>query len=306
MATARVSVDVQYQIREEVLDKISKIDPYNRPILASIGRRNVKNTYVQWTTQELAEPSSSNAEVHGFTTTFAAADSTKRGQANNYTQLIAKKVAVDLSMEAVDVAGLGVGNELKEQKSLKFTEMLNDVEASAISANTAVQPLPNSSQAGVMAGIQTFVTNNAIVAGSGTYPSYITPDMYDDLAVLVKKDGGMPNKTFSGLQCLRQISGWVTQTTREIGNDGRRMTNIIEQYRGVAGLQDLIYHSQLTTVLLMLETGRFEMGWLREPKWHPYPDGIYDYSGGTYKTECTLISLQQKASGKITSLGYTA
>src|SRR3990167_5264535 len=142
MATTRVSIDVQFRVREQVLDKIAKLDPYLRPVLASIGRQNLKSTKPEWTLQKLALPSASNSNAHGFTTTFAATDSTKRTQESNYTQLMDKPVAVDLSHEAVEIAGLGVGNELSEQKTLRSTELLNDVEAMAVSANIRTQPLP--------------------------------------------------------------------------------------------------------------------------------------------------------------------
>lgn len=307
MASTTVNIETQKRVRELVLDKISKIDPYNRPVMASIGRQDIRGTKPEWTLQELATPSASNTNVHGFQTVFAAADVTNRTQDYNYTQLMDKPVAVDLSHEAVDVAGIPIGGELKEQQTLKSTELLNDVEAMLVSANTRTQPLPNTGTAGISGGMQTFIDNNKITAGSGAFiETVVTPGMWTNLQILIKKDGGIPNKAFMGLEALDTVAGWVQQVTREVGNDGRRLTQVIEQIRGLAGLIDLVYESNLTTAILMIETARWKTGWLREPKWHPYPDGIYDYHGGVYKCEASLISFAEKANGKITNLSYLA
>ena len=63
--------------------------------------------------------------------------------------------------------------------------------------------------------------------------------------------------------------------------------------------------SDLLTVILALETARWQTAWLREPKWYPYPDGLADLHGGNYKTEVSLISWAEKASGIVTGLEYT-
>src|SRR3990167_6054410 len=112
MASTTVNIEQQKRIRELVLDQIAKLDPNTRPVLASIGRKNIKGTKPEWTLQELADPSAVNKNVHGFETTFAAADWSARTQDSNYTQLMDKPVAVDLSHESVEVAGIPMGGEL--------------------------------------------------------------------------------------------------------------------------------------------------------------------------------------------------
>lgn len=308
MASTSINIEQQLRMRELVLDKISEIDPYNRPVMASIGRMPIKGTKPEWTLQQLAVPSAQNKQVHGFATSFGASNYTARTQDFNYTQLMYKPVAVDLSEEAVNVAGLGVGNELKNQKTLKSGELLNDVEAMAISNNTRTQPLPNTGTPGISGGMQTFIATNIITAGAGDFPeTEMTPGMWDALNTQVKKNGGNPNKGFMGLNCLTTVAGWVKQVTREVGNDGRRLTQVVEQIRGIAGLIDLVYNYNLTNAMLLIETGRWSLAWLRAPEWYPYPDGINDYHGGSYKCEASLISYAEKANGKISGLtSYTA
>ena len=308
-ASTGVNVEGQLRMREQVLDKISKIDPYNRPVLDALGREDATATKVEWTKQTLEVPVATNQNVHGFATSFALTDFSARTQDYNYTQLLKKQVSVDLSEEAVRKAGIADGpdGELNNQKELKLDAILNDVEATIISNNTRTQPLPQSNQAGIAGGIQTFIATNIIAAGSGDFQEpYLTPEAYDTLAQRCKKKGGSPDKTFCGIQAKRAISGWVTQVNRPISDSGKKLTKVINQYETVSGMQDIIISMSLTTVLLMLETGRWKVSWLREPKWHPYPDGVTDAHGGAYKCEMTLVSFAEEASGKITGLNYTA
>lgn len=308
MADTHVNIETQLRIRETVLDSISKIDPYgDRPVMTSIGRKDIEGTKPEWTKQALDVPTATNKQTHGFTITFAAADWKDRTQDSNYTQLMNKKVAVNLSHEATSVAGIPKGGELDEQKTLKYDALLNDVEAMLISGNARVQPLPGATaQSGQSGGIQTFVVTNAIVAGSTNYPSKtLMPAYYHTLAQKCKKQGGKPNKSFCGIGAKEAIAGWITQVNRPVSDQGRKLVNVINQYETVSGMQDIVLHMQLTSVLLMIETGRFDTGWLREPKWFPYPANG-DFHGGDYRLEATLISWAEEASGKITGLSYTA
>ena len=172
MAEANVNIEAQLRIRETVLDSISTIDPYGeRQVMTSIGRQDIEGTKPEWSKQTLDVPSATNTQTHGFTVTFATADWRARTQDFNYTQLMNKKVAVDLSHEKVRVAGIPKGGELDKQKTLKYNALLNDVEAMFVSANTRVQPLPGATaQSGRSAGIQTFIVTNAIAVGAGSFP----------------------------------------------------------------------------------------------------------------------------------------
>jgi len=304
-----VNIELQYRQRETVLDTISKIDPYgDRPVLTSIGRKNISGTKPEWTKQTLETPSASNTNAHGFTVTFAATDWTARTQEYNYTQLMNKKVSVDLSKEAVDTAGIskGVDGELNEQKRLKSDALFNDVEAMLISANTRVQPLPDSAQDGVSGGMQTYIATNVIAAGSGEWPQRtLQPGMYHNIAQRCKKKGGRPNKTFCGIGAKEAIASWITQVNRPVSDQGKKLVNVINQYETVSGMQDIVLHMQLTDVLLMIETGRWQTAWLRSPKWYPYPANG-DFHGGDYRLEASLISWAEEANGKISGLSYTS
>src|SRR3990167_5982600 len=308
MADEHVNIETQLRIRETVLDSISTIDPYGeRQVMTSIGRQYIEGTKPEWTKQTLDVPSSTNTNAHGFTVTFASGDWKARTQDFNYTQLMDKKVAVDLSHEKVRVAGIPKGGELDKQKTLKYNALLNDLEAAVISGNTGVQPFPGATaQAGRMAGIQTFIVTNAIAVGAGNFPSKsLERSYYHTLAQKCKKAGGRPNKTFCGIGAKEAVGSWVTQTNRNVSDQGRKLQTVIDTYETVSGVQDIILHLQLSSTLLMLETGRWDIGWMREPQWFPYPANG-DFHGGDYRLESSLIAWAEESSGSITGLQYTA
>ena len=317
MADVHVNIEQQFRTREQVIDKITNISPTERPFLAAVGKMDATNTKVEWTKDTLAAASSANKEAHGFTVTFAAADWTARTQDSNQCQLLKKQVSVDLSHEAVEKVGIGRGmmGELNNQKKNKLDELTNDIEATLLSNNAAVAPLPNTGTAGQSKGVQAFLTQNVVACGSGEYPeATLRQEYYDDLASKCLKQGGYPLDVFCGIQAKRAVAGWVDQVNRPISDSGKKLTNVVNQYETVVGVQDIHYDRFLVdssgnySVLIMVEAGRFKTAWLREPnwKWVSGPETVQgDFFGGYYATELTLVAMAPESSGKMTGLGYT-
>lgn len=307
MADAHVNIEQQIRLREQVLDQITNISPKDRPFMAAVGRRDATNTTVEWTNDTLDAPVTTNEQAHGFAVTFAGTDWTARTQDLNYCQLMSKQVSVDLSHESVEKVGIGRGpdGELEYQKGNKLQSLLNDIEYTLVSNNQRIQPLPNTGTAGRLRGAQRWIAANAVNAtvgyeGQGT----LSQQMFDDLAGMVWAAGGSPDKVFSGLQAKRAVGNWVTQVNRPVSDSGKKLTNVVNQYENVSGFVDLILERALTNVLLLIESGKWEIAWLREPKWYDIAQ-TGDFKGGYFAAEMTLVSKAQAASGKITNLSYT-
>ena len=307
MADVHVNIEQQLRIREQVLDKITNISPKDRPFLAALKRRDATNTKVEWTKDALAAASSTNTNNHGFTVTFDAADWAARTQDFNNTQLLKKQASVDLSHESVEKVGLGRGpnTELGYQKELKMDELMNDVEATLLSNNDRVAPLPNTGTAGQSRGATRWISTNVITCGAGSYPERtLEPEYYDDANQKAWSKGGAPDKVFCGVQAKRAVNGWITQVNRPVSDAGKKLTAVVNQYEGVTGMQDLLLSRNLSTVLLLIEVARWETAWLREPKWYPIAQ-TGDFLGGYYATELTLVALAEASSAKIENLNYT-
>jgi len=308
MADNHVNIEQQVRQREQVLDSITNLSPKDRPIMAALGRQDATSTKVEWVKESLAAAVDNDKNAHGFAVTFDAADWSARTQDFNYTQLMKKQASVDLSHESVEKVGLGRGpkTELNHQKTLKLDELLNNVEKTIVSNNDRIQPLPNTGTAGQLRGIQKFIVTNTITVGTTKYPEKtLQPVAYDDLAQKSWQQGGYPEKVFGGVQIKRAIAGWVTQVNRPVSDGGKKLTAVINQYESVPGMQDIILSRYLTNVLLMLETGRWKLSYLREPKWYDIAQ-TGDFLGGYYATELTVVALAEESSGKITGFSYTA
>jgi len=301
MATTHVNIEQQKTIRENVLDVITTISPKDRPALAKFGRQDVTNTTVTWTTDVLDTPSAVNKNNHGFTVTFAAADYTVGAQVSNYTQLLMKQVAVDESMLAVKVAGASEG-ELNRQKNIKMESILNDLEATIVSNNTGVAPLPNTGTVGVSKGCQSLVSN-IIDSSQQDYGRVLSKSLFNSLSRLCYNSGGKPDIAMMGAEAKDAVAGWVQQINRPVSDDGKKLTDVVNQVETTTGFQDLILERNIPTAVLLLESQYFKTGWLRELRWKDVgPTG--DFVGGWYTLEATLICLAPQSSGKITGLNY--
>lgn len=306
MATTHVNIEQQKSIREALLDIVTNLSPKDRPLMAKFGRQDVKNTTVTWTTDALASRSAANQNVHGNTITFAAADWSARSPISNYTQLMEKKVSVDRTMNVVTVAGVPEG-EWERQKKLKLDELLNDAEACLASNNSATAPLPNTGTAGIAGGVQSLINANApanVINGSNApYSGTLTKAMYNKLAQLCYTQGGKPDAVFLGAEAKDDVAGWVQQINRPVSDDGKKLTQVINQVETTTGFQDLMLSRDLVTVLAMLETQYWKIGWLRAPEF--IETGITgDFRGGYHALELTTIGTAPKSSGIITNLNY--
>ena len=52
-------------VREDLANVIYNISPVDVPFMSNVGRENVKNTYFEWQTDNLAAASGSNAQLEG-------------------------------------------------------------------------------------------------------------------------------------------------------------------------------------------------------------------------------------------------
>lgn len=304
MATTHVNIEQQKSIRENILDVITNISPKDRPALAKLGRQDVSNTTVTWTTDVLDTPSAANKNNHGFSVTFAAADYTVGAQISNYTQLMKKQVAVDKTMLAVKVAGAPEG-ELQRQKNIKKESILNDFEAMIVSNNTATAPLPNTGTEGISGGIRSSIMTglNSIDSDGQLYGRKLSKQLYNALAQLCYQDGGKPDTVFLGAEAKDAVAGWVQQVNRPVSDDGKKLTDVVNQVETTTGFQDLILERNLTTALIMIEAKYWKTGFLRELQWQDVgPTG--DFVGGWYTLEGTVIGLAPNSSGVITNLNY--
>lgn len=110
--------------REDLSDRIYNIDPFDTPLMNSMGRRNVTNRSFDWQTEKLLPPNGDNARQEGFELDRSPGQPTVRLQ--NVTQISSKDATVSGSQEAANAAGRP--SEMGAQMAMRAKELKIDIE----------------------------------------------------------------------------------------------------------------------------------------------------------------------------------
>ena len=121
-------------VREDLKDFIENISPTDCPFSNMSGKAKAENTYFEWQTDALAAPNTSNAQIEGDETSFAAVTATAR--VGNRTQISNATVIISRTEEAVKKAGRA--SELAYQIPKKTKELKRDMEAILTQNQTSV------------------------------------------------------------------------------------------------------------------------------------------------------------------------
>jgi hypothetical protein len=119
--------------REDLTDVLSILAPEETPILSSLNKQKANATFVEWTVDTLATPSTAGID-EGADVTFSA-DSDKfagRARLGNYVQKFRRDFKVSDLQEAVDSVGPA---KIAQAEAKAIRELKRDVEATIASAN---------------------------------------------------------------------------------------------------------------------------------------------------------------------------
>ena len=136
--------------------------PEETPILSSADKKKASSTFVEWTVDSLAAPSTSGisegADVTAFTDQFAG-----RAKLGNRVQKFRRDYMVSDMQEAVDSVGPA---KIAQAEAKAIRELKRDIEATLASANT--QATENGAgTANALGGLGDWIQN---AAGSGNVP----------------------------------------------------------------------------------------------------------------------------------------
>jgi len=143
-------------IREDVMEKIWDISKIPLPFTDMIGSGKARNSFREWTTDELAAPDVTNAVVDGAD---ASGNNTATGlRVGNHCQTSDKVVKVSYRADASDI--IGRSKELAYQLMRRQQELRRDVEAIALENQASVADDGNST-AGKAGGLPTWIVTNS-------------------------------------------------------------------------------------------------------------------------------------------------
>ena len=118
--------------REDLTDVLTILAPEETPILSSADKKKASSTFVEWTVDSLAAPSTSGisegADVTAFTDQFAG-----RAKLGNRVQKFRRDYMVSDMQEAVDSVGPA---KIAQAEAKAIRELKRDIEATLASANT--------------------------------------------------------------------------------------------------------------------------------------------------------------------------
>lgn len=121
-------------VREDLIDKITMVNPEKTPILSAAGKATAKNTFHEFQRDNLRAPNANNAALDGDDAT--ASSKTPPTRVANVCQIFQDVVQVSGRAEVVDKAGMK--SAMAYYTSKAYVEMKRDMEAMIVSSNPAV------------------------------------------------------------------------------------------------------------------------------------------------------------------------
>jgi len=161
-------------IAEDVEDIINDISPTETPLYSMAKRKKATNTNHQWQTDALAA-AAANKQVEGDDASFTTATPTT--MLSNRTQILRKTLVV--SRTADTVKKYGRAKEFARLIAKYGKELKRDIEYTLVRGTAS--SVGGSQTARAMAGIESMISGNRILAGgasntTGTTPGYSSGD----------------------------------------------------------------------------------------------------------------------------------
>lgn len=213
-------------IREDVMDKIWDISKIPLPFTDMIGTSSAKNSYKEWTTDELAAPDLTNAVVDG---SDASGNNTALGKrVGNHHQISDKVVRVSFRADASDT--IGRTKELAYQLMRRQQELKRDVEAIVLSNQASVAD-NGDAVPGKVGTLPSWIETTHINGTAGGFDTAtgltvartpdaaavaLTEDDIRDAVESIYTEGGDPTKLMTVPSIIRKISEYLFTSSARV------------------------------------------------------------------------------------------
>jgi hypothetical protein len=285
--------------REDLTDILTNISPLDTYFTTNTGSSKATGTYHEWQTDSLAS-AASNALVEGAATSEGTISATTR--AGNYTQILGKAFKIAKTQEVIDKAGRD--SEIAYQTEKHMKELAKDTEFTLLFNATATAGA--SGTARTLKGFAGWVTTNT--ASGSASSATLTEDILNDGLEEVWSQGGSPSTLLCGALQKRTISAFTTNT-RYMVADEKAVTRAIDVYQSDFGTVTVRLHHQMNDtkpgeVYILGDMSLWSKAWLRPVNRMQEPFAG-DADLFAIRGECTLVSKQEKGSGKIVDLAIS-
>ena len=314
--------------REDLLDQITNVDPWETPWVSQAPKVTARHVYHQWLKDTLS-PQNTNGATEGAD--WALDSTTSPTREFNVTMILRKDIGISETERAVDTAGFKDHYAYEVQKATK--ELAIKLEkilfASATSFTTGT-----SLGARSMKNLRDFcVTNTAFAgafntsntsSGNSTQCGQLDANDFNNMLNLIFVAGGSPEQVYVSPKVKRQISAFTvpgtsagTPQARNIAAIDKKLVSSIDFYDSDFGLIQIVLdrwvpegnnssltNSSATDVAggcFFLSRAINRLAWLR-PMSHQLVGKRGDSVAGYVVGECTLEVLNEKANGIIRSV----
>lgn len=228
--------------REQLSNVIYNIDPFDTPIMNSIGRRNVSGRIFDWQTENLPQVNTNNAREEGFELSRSAANATVR--VSNTTQISSRDATVAGSQEAADAAGKR--SEMAHQLALNSKALKRDME-SILSSNQARAAGNDSGTARKTRAIEHWITTNSSYGATGANPvsetaavtdgtlRQLTETMFNDILQTAYTNGAEPTMCIVPPSLKRRISTFTGRSGSQVPVSKAEAVAAIDLYKSDFG-----------------------------------------------------------------------
>jgi hypothetical protein len=259
-------------MREDLKDFIANISPTDCPFTNMMGKAKAENTYFEWQTDSLAAANTSNAQVEGDDTSFAAVTATVR--VGNRTQISNASVVISRTEETVKKAGRA--SELAYQITKKTKELKRDMEAiltqnqTSVAGNTTTARKTGSLEAWLLTNKNRgsggsgggFSGSTVTAATDGTQRTF-TESLLKDVAQQVYSSGGDADTVMIGAAQKQVFSTFTGNNTRMQDTTKGTLATAIKVYESDFGdLKAVVNRFQRNRTVFVLQSDMWQLAWL--------------------------------------------
>lgn len=306
-------------IREDLTDRIHRVDVDDTPFISEIGTTTATATTHEWQTRALGSVNPDNAKPEGQSTSRAA--STNNVRLNNLCQISEKNATVSGTLEAVNKAGRD--SEMAIQMADRTMELRKDMEA-IIMSNQARNPSASVGGETVrqLRGFEAWLRTNTSRGASGADPAdpnttpataatdgtqrAFTETLLLDTLQEVFDAGGNVSIAMMGSYNKRIASTFAGRAASQVNvgkNEIRQAASLYDSDFGVIRLKPHRYMRQRSC--LLIDPDNVKVAYLR--KFKRFPLGtVGDGETRVILSEYTLEVCNEKAHGIVADLTTAA
>ena len=255
-------------IKEDLSDALTSISPTECPFMASVGTRDISNTYFEWAEVDLAAAVNNNSKIEGDSGLGNDAPHNAVRKAN-YSNISTK--VVEVSDTANQVSGLADAQTTAKQVAYKLSELKRDQEK--MSLNNVAADAGSSGNARATAGVPAFLTTNVERGTGGANPTTsgtgeagfpnaaatdgtprpITEDLLKSVIASCWDNGADPSVVLCGSSQKQTISGFTGNATRFKEAEDSKLNAAIDVYISDFGELQIVpaRHVRSTDVLVL-------------------------------------------------------